>query len=96
MEAPKLNDKSEITISVVWLLQIISIVAFATWGYANISERIDENAQETRSLRGNQNNYVFHDIRTLEEQVIELQKQVLILQTKINTSSKGTTEWKTD
>jgi hypothetical protein len=83
MAAPKLNDRSEITISVVWLLQIISIVAFATWGYANISERIDVNSQETRNLRGNQNNYIFPDIRELEAQVIELQKEVLILQTDL-------------
>jgi hypothetical protein len=83
MAAPKLNDRSELTISVVWLLQIISIVAFATWGYASISERIDMNAQETRSLRGNQNNYIFPDIRKLEEEVIALQKEVLILQTDL-------------
>ena len=83
MSAPKLNDRSEITLSVVWLLQIISIVAFATWGYANISERIDINSQETRNLRGNQNNYIFPDIRKLEEEVIELQKEVLILQTDL-------------
>ena len=83
MAAPKLNDRSELTISVVWLLQIITIVAVATWGYANISERIDMNAQETRSLRGNQNNYIFPDIRKLEEEVINLQKEVLILQTDL-------------
>jgi hypothetical protein len=89
MTAPKLNDRSEITISVVWLLQIISIVAFATWGYANISERIDVNSQETRNLRGNQNNYIFPDIRELEAQVIELQKQVLILQTDLKYYKEG-------
>ena len=83
MATPKLNDRSELTISVVWLLQIISIVAFATWGYASISERIDMNAQETRGLRGNQNNYIFPDIRKLEEEVIALQKEVLILQTDL-------------
>jgi len=83
MAAPKLNDRSELTISVVWLLQIISIVAFATWGYASISERIDMNSQETRSLRGNQNNYIFPDIRKLEEELVELQKEVLILQTDL-------------
>jgi len=83
MAAPKLNDKSEITISVVWLLQIVSVVAFATWGYASISERIDINSQETANLRGNQNNYVFPDIRKIEEEVVELQKQVLILQTDL-------------
>ena len=89
MAAPKLNDRSEITISIVWLLQIISIVAFATWGYANISERIDVNSQETRNLRGNQNNYIFPDIRDLEAQVIELQKQVLILQTDLKYYKEG-------
>ena len=83
MATPKLNDRSELTISIVWLLQIITVVAVATWGYASISERIDVNAQETRSLRGNQNNYVFPDIRKLEEEVIALQKEVLILQTDL-------------
>jgi hypothetical protein len=83
MAAPKLNDRSELTISIVWLLQIITVVAVATWGYASISERIDVNAQETRSLRGNQNNYVFPDIRKLEEELVELQKEVLILQTDL-------------
>ena len=89
MTAPKLNEKSEITISIVWLIQIISIVAIATWGYASISERIDANAQETRNLRGNQNNYIFPDIRELEEQVIELQKQVLILQADLKCYKEG-------
>ena len=83
MATPKLNDRSELTISIVWLLQIISIVAVATWGYASISERIDINAQEAKSLRGNQNNYVFPDIRKLEEELVELQKEVLILQTDL-------------
>ena len=83
MAAPKLNDKSEVTISIVWLLQIVSLVALATWGYANISERIDINSQETKGLRGNQNNYIFPDIRKLENEVIDLQKEVLILQTDL-------------
>ena len=64
-------------------MQIVSLVALATWGYANISERIDVNSQEIRSLRGNQNNYVFPDIRKLENEVIDLQKEVLILQTDL-------------
>ena len=89
MATPKLNDRSELTISVVWLLQIITIVAVATWGYASISERIDVNSQEARSLRGNQNNYVFPDIRKLEEEVVELQKEVLILQTDLNYYKEG-------
>lgn len=83
MATPKLNEKSEITLSIVWLIQIVSIVALATWGYANISERIDINSQEARSLRGNQNNYIFPDIRKLENEVIDLQKEVLILQTDL-------------
>ena len=89
MATPKLNDRSELTISVVWLLQIITIVAVATWGYASISERIDINAQEAKSLRGNQNNYVFPDIRKLEEEVVELQKEVLILQTDLKYYKEG-------
>ena len=89
MTTPKLNDRSELTISVVWLLQIITVVAVATWGYASISERIDVNAQETRSLRGNQNNYVFPDIRKLEEELVELQKEVLILQTDLKYYKEG-------
>jgi len=89
METPKLNDKSEITLSIVWLVQIVSIVALATWGYANISERIDVNAQEARSLRGNQNNYIFPDIRKLENEVIALQKEVLILQTDLKYYKEG-------
>lgn len=83
MATPKLNEKSEITLSIVWLIQIVSIVALATWGYANISERIDINSQEARSLRSNQNNYIFPDIRKLENEVIDLQKEVLILQTDL-------------
>lgn len=89
MATPKLNDRSELTISIVWLLQIITVVAVATWGYASISERIDVNAQETRSLRANQNNYVFPDIRKLEEELVELQKEVLILQTDLKYHKEG-------
>jgi|GEM_PF-4375853 len=80
---PELNDKSEITISIVWLIQILAIVSVATWGYATVMEKIDNNYDETKSLRSNQNNYVFPDIRKLEEQVIDLQKQVLIIQTDL-------------
>ena len=89
MATPKLNDKSEITLSIVWLVQIVSIVALATWGYANISERIDVNSQEARSLRGNQNNYIFPDIRKIENEVIALQKEVLILQTDLKYYKEG-------
>jgi peptidoglycan hydrolase CwlO-like protein len=79
----KLNEKSEITISIVWLIQIVVAVAVATFGYATISERIDNNHSEAKGLRSNQNNYVFPDIRKLENQVIDLQKKVLILETEL-------------
>jgi hypothetical protein len=88
----KLNDKSEITISIVWLIQIIVIVAIATFGYATISERIDSNYSEAKSLRSNQNNYVFPDIRTLEGQVIDLQKKVLILETELKYHKEKTND----
>ena len=84
----KLNENSEITISVVWLIQIVVAVVIATFGYATISERIDNNQSETKSLRSNQNNYVFPDIRKLEDQVIDLQKKVLILETELKYKEK--------
>lgn len=84
----KLNENSEITISIVWLIQIVVAVVIATFGYATISERIDNNHSETKSLRNNQNNYVFPDIRKLEDQVIDLQKKVLILETELKYKEK--------
>jgi len=48
-----------------------------------MSERIEKNAREMRNVRGNQNNYIFPDIRQLETKVIKLEKEVIILQTEI-------------
>ena len=79
----KVDDKSSLSISLPYLAQIVGAISLGVWGYANITEKIDVNAQETRNLRGNQNNYIFPDIRTLEEQVVELEKEVLILKTEI-------------
>jgi len=79
----KVDDKSSLSISLPYLAQIVAAISVGVWGYANITEKIDTNAQETRNLRGNQNNYIFHDIRTLEQQVVELEKEVLILKTEI-------------
>lgn len=79
----KVDDKSSLSISLPYLAQIVVAISIAVWGYANITEKIDSNAQETRNLRGNQNNYIFPDIRTLEQQVVELEKEVLILKTEI-------------
>ena len=76
---PKLDDNSGMTINIRWLIQIIVVIAMATWGYASITSRIDSNEEETRNLRSNQNNYVFPDIRVLEEKVVKLEKKVLIL-----------------
>ena len=71
-ELGKVDDKSSLNISLSYLAQIIVVISIAVWGYANITEKIDKNAQETRNLRGNQNNYIFPDIRTLEQQVLSL------------------------
>ena len=80
---PKLDDNSGMTINIRWLIQIIVVIAMATWGYASITERIGDNKTETKSLRGNQNNYIFPDIRELEEKVIKLEKEVLVLKTEL-------------
>tara|TARA_B110000305_G_C19048823_1_gene451711 strand:- start:215 stop:496 length:282 start_codon:yes stop_codon:yes gene_type:complete len=80
---PKLDDNSGMTINIRWLVQIIVVIAMATWGYASITERIGNNKTETKSLRGNQNNYIFPDIRELEEKVIKLEKEVIVLRTEL-------------
>lgn len=80
---PKLDDDSGMTINIKWLIQIIVVIALATWGYASITERITNNEDKGRSLKGNQNNYIFPDIRELQEKVISLEKEVLLLETEL-------------
>lgn len=80
---PNIDDSTGMTINLKWLIQIVIVVALATFGYATIKERIDTNDGDIKSLRSNQNKYVFPDIRTLEQQVIQLQKEVLILENEI-------------
>jgi hypothetical protein len=80
---PNIDDSTGMTINLKWLIQIVVVVALATFGYASIKERIDTNEGDIKSLRSNQNNYVFPDIRILEQQVIQLQKEVLILESEI-------------
>jgi len=80
---PKLDDNSGMTINIKWLIQIIIVIALATWGYATINERITNNEGDNKSLRGNQNNYIFPDIRELQEKVINLEKEVLVLETEL-------------
>ena len=87
-ELAKVDDKSTLNISLSYLLQIIGAIALAVWGYANISEKIDFNDREIQNLRANQNKYIFPDIRVLEEQVIQLEKEVLILQTELDLHKK--------
>jgi hypothetical protein len=80
---PKLDDNSGMTINIKWLVQIVVVIAMATWGYATITERITNNEVKAKALKGNQNNYIFPDIRTMEEKVIQLEKDVLMLKTEI-------------
>jgi hypothetical protein len=80
---PKLDDNSGMTINIKWLIQIIVIIALATWGYASITERITNNEDKSKALKGNQNNYIFPDIRELQEKVISLEKEVLLLETEL-------------
>lgn len=80
---PNIDDSTGMTINLKWLIQIVVVVALATFGYASIKERIDNNEGDVKSLRNNQNNYVFPDIRVLEEKVIRLEKKVLILENEV-------------
>ncbi len=84
----KVDDKSSLNISLSYLLQIIGVIAVAVWGYAYTTEKIDFNEREIQNLRANQNKYIFPDIRTLEEQVIQLEKDVIILRTELEAYKK--------
>ena len=84
----KVDDKSTLNISLSYLLQIIGVIAVAVWGYAYTTEKIDFNEREIQNLRANQNKYIFPDIRTLEEQVIKLEKEVIILKTELEAYKK--------
>lgn len=84
----KVDDKSSLNISLSYLLQIIGVIAVAVWGYAYTTEKIDFNEREIQNLRANQNKYIFPDIRTLEEQVIKLEKEVIILKTELEAYKK--------
>ena len=87
-ELAKVDDKSSLNISLSYLLQIIGVIAVAVWGYAYTTEKIDFNEREIQNLRANQNKYIFPDIRVLEEQVIQLEKDVLILRTELEAYKK--------
>ena len=67
----KLNDNSSLSINIKWLIQIVLGVGTAVYMYLQLDNRIKETEGEIKSLRHNQNNYVFPDIRTLEGEILE-------------------------
>lgn len=71
MTTPKLNDDSSLSINIKWLIQIVILVGTAVYLYFGLENRIATNEDEIASLRFNQNNYVFPDIRVLENEVID-------------------------
>jgi hypothetical protein len=71
MTAPKLNDDSSLSINIKWLIQIVVLVGTAVYLYFGLESRIADNEDELKSLRYNQNTYIFPDIRVLENEVID-------------------------
>ena len=71
MTTPKLNDDSTLSINIKWLIQIVVLVGTAVYLYFGLESRIANNEDELKSLRYNQNTYVFPDIRVLEGEVID-------------------------
>jgi hypothetical protein len=71
MTAPKLNDDSSLSINIKWLIQIVVLVGTAVYLYFGLENRITDNEDELKSLRYNQNTYIFPDIRVLENEVID-------------------------
>jgi len=71
MTTPKINDDSSLSINIKWLIQIIILVGSAVYIYLGLENRVKESEDEIRGIRFNQNNYVFPDIRTLEDEVLQ-------------------------
>jgi hypothetical protein len=71
MTTAKLNDDSSLSINIKWLIQIVVLVGTAVYLYFGLENRISDNEDELRSLRYNQNTYIFPDIRLLENEVID-------------------------
>lgn len=91
MTAPKLNDDSSLSINIKWLIQIVILVGTAVYLYFGLENRIADNEDELKSLRYNQNTYIFPDIRVLENEVIDfklererIRKDIKRLNEKIN------------
>jgi len=68
---PKLTDDSALSINIKWLIQIIVLVGGAVLLYSKLENRITDLENETKSIRFNQNNYVFPDIRMLEGEILQ-------------------------
>ena len=68
---PKLTDDSELSINIKWLIQIIVLVGGAVLLYSKLENRITDLENDTKSIRFNQNNYVFPDIRMLEGEILQ-------------------------
>lgn len=71
MSSLKVNDDSTLAINIKWLVQIVILVGTAVYLYFGLESRISDNEDELKSLRYNQNTYVFPDIRVLEKEVID-------------------------
>ena len=71
MSSLKVNDDSTLAINIKWLIQIVVLVGTAVYLYFGLENRISNNEDEIAGLRFNQNNYVFPDIRVLENEVID-------------------------
>lgn len=71
MTVPKLSDDSSLSINIKWLIQIVLLVGTAVYMYLGLENRIKEVEDEAKSLRFNQNTYVFPDIRILENEVLD-------------------------
>ena len=91
MTSAKINDDSSLSINIKWLIQIIILVGTAVYLYLGLENRVKENESEIKSIRYNQNNYIFPDIRVLENQVIDfklererIRKDITRLNEKIN------------
>lgn len=71
MTVSKINDDSTLSINIKWLIQIVILVGTAVYLYLGIENRVKANEDELKSLRYNQNTYIFPDIRVLESEVID-------------------------
>jgi hypothetical protein len=75
MSSLKVNDDSSVAINIKWLVQIIILVGTAVYLYLGLDNRVTANEDEIRSIKYNQNTYIFPDIRVLESEVIDFKME---------------------